>query len=203
MDISLQSLKPDQVYYLMTQVVIPRPIAWVLSANDNGSLNLAPYSYFNVVASNPATIMISAGIKPDGTRKDTRENILARNHFVIHIPSTEDLDNVADSAQSLPQGESELEKLGLETVAFNGFSLPRLAHCPIALACEYDQSVEIGERHQTLILGRVLAVHVADKAITAGEGRYDIDPKAVDPLSRLGKRYYGGLGELMERERKA
>ena len=82
MDIDLAALGPAQVYGLMTQTLIPRPIAWVLSENSDGGLNLAPFSYFNAVCSSPPLVMISVGKKPDGSFKDTRVNIEGRRFTV-------------------------------------------------------------------------------------------------------------------------
>ena len=67
MYISLDQLSPDKIYFTMTQVVIPRPVAWVLTDNGNHTFNLAPYSYFNAICSEPPLILISAGKKPDGS----------------------------------------------------------------------------------------------------------------------------------------
>lgn len=71
MDINLDDLSSTEVYYTMTETLVPRPIAWVLSENLSGSYNLAPFSYFTAVCSNPPLIMISVGKKPDGSPKDT------------------------------------------------------------------------------------------------------------------------------------
>ena len=75
MYVDITQLDPQQIYITLTQTVIPRPIAWVLSENANGSLNLAPYSFFNAVSSEPPLVMISTGLKPDGCPKDTRETV--------------------------------------------------------------------------------------------------------------------------------
>ena len=82
MHFDLSELSPNRVYYTMIQTLVPRPIAWVLTDNGNDSFNLAPFSYFNGVASDPPLLMISVGKKPDGTLKDTRTNIIERNEFV-------------------------------------------------------------------------------------------------------------------------
>ena len=85
MYLDLSQLSASQVYFTMTQTLIPRPIAWVLSDNGNDSLNLAPFSYFNAVSSDPPLIMLSVGFKPDGTHKDTAINIEQRKDFIVHL----------------------------------------------------------------------------------------------------------------------
>ena len=77
MIIQFADLKPLQRYHMMTQTIIPRPIAWVLTENDNGSSNLAPFSYFTALCSDPALVVLSIGKKPDGSLKDTRHNPIA------------------------------------------------------------------------------------------------------------------------------
>ena len=85
--LDLADLKPNTCYHLMTQTLLPRPIAWVLSASEEGELNLAPFSFFNGVCSNPPIVMLSIGKKTPEEAKDTRQNILSGRDFVIHIPS--------------------------------------------------------------------------------------------------------------------
>ena len=85
MILDLSELKPAQVYFQMIQTLIPRPIAWVLSEIEAGKYNLAPFSYFNAISSNPPIVMFSVGKKPDGSDKDTHRNIAERKHFTIHI----------------------------------------------------------------------------------------------------------------------
>jgi flavin reductase (DIM6/NTAB) family NADH-FMN oxidoreductase RutF len=81
MYVDFKPLSANEVYFSMIQAVVPRPIAWVLSENSNGSHNLAPFSYFNAVCSKPPLIMLSIGVRPDGTLKDTTANIAARRDF--------------------------------------------------------------------------------------------------------------------------
>lgn len=198
MDFDLSKFSGSQSYYLLTQAIIPRPIAWVLSRNANRTLNLAPFSFFNAVASAPPTVMISAGFKPDGSLKDTRANLIEREYFVIHIPSPAHLSAVNDSAQPLPATESEVDLLDLPTTDFADFTLPRLADCSVALACQYAQHIEIGEDHQAVIFGRVMFMYVADDAVEPLDGhKFVVDPLKVDPLARLGPRHYADIGNLL------
>ena len=112
-DFSRQS--PTARYAWMTQAIIPRPIAWILSENADGGLNLAPFSYFNALASDPPLLGVSIAGKPDGTKKDTLANILARPKFVVHIAPVTEADAVNASSATLPAGESELGRLKLPT----------------------------------------------------------------------------------------
>ena len=99
MVIDFNQLTSSQVYYTMTQAIIPRPIAWVLSDHGNCKLNLAPFSYFNAVCSKPPILSVSVGLKKEGAKKDTWINIEERSHFVVHIPRVADVQPVLQSAE--------------------------------------------------------------------------------------------------------
>jgi len=198
--IDLSSLSPNRVYFTLIQTLIPRPIAWVLSANettaDGASYNLAPFSYFNAVSSDPPLLMISIGKKPDGSDKDTRRNIIERGHFVVHIAHADQAEAVNASSAPLAAGLSEPEQLGLATVPFGDFPLPRLGDCRVAFACERYRLMEAGE--QMIIFGLVRSAWIDDSIAAEGEaGRLQIDARKLNPLSRLGGDHYGLLGDIL------
>lgn len=203
MIIDLASLSPNQVYFNLIQTLIPRPIAWVLSDNGDKSHNLAPFSYFNAVSSDPPLIMLSLGMKPDGAIKDTRANIEERRHFVVHIAHRELLEHVNETSRTLPHGESELARIPVELTQFDGFTLPRIAQCRVAFACELYSSQRIGT-DQTLILGQVQKIYVADEVCEQdAKGRCRILAKAIDPIGRLGADEYCTMGDVITLRRPA
>ena len=193
MILDFEPLKPAQIYHAMTQVLIPRPIAWVLSENEDNSHNLAPFSYFSGVCSQPPLISLSIGHKKDGQPKDTRRNILERKKFIIHIPSLEQAQEVTDSAKDLDYQSSELDLLNLETLTPPGFSLPILKDSKIALECEYFEMFELGEVKQALIIGRIKKLYASDNCIIQENDRTEFSAKTINPLSRLGGKDYAGL----------
>jgi flavin reductase (DIM6/NTAB) family NADH-FMN oxidoreductase RutF len=198
MYIDLSALSPDQIYYTMTQTVIPRPVAWVLSENENRSFNLAPFSYFTPISSRPPLVMMSVGKKPDGSYKDTRVNIEARGHYVIHIAHEELAGSVTETSRTLPAGESELDRVELETVNFAGFSLPRLSVCRIALACELYSLQEMGDVPQSLIFGCVKQLYISDAVAQRDEkDRLLVDAAKVRPIGRLGGNEYASFGDVI------
>ncbi len=188
-------------YFLMIQTIIPRPIAWVISDNGNGSHNLAPFSFFNAVASNPPIIMMSIGWKDEYTQKDTWVNIENRKHFVVHIPSKDDIKNVALSAATLAHGISELEQINLPLEYIEGQSLPKLKGPKIAFFCEKYAIHEIGADKQALILGQINHIWLSDDIVKQDKDRMIIDAAKVDPLTRLGGNEYGSLGEVLTMKR--
>ncbi|HHH38685.1 MAG TPA: flavin reductase family protein [Sedimenticola sp.] len=199
MNIDLSRMKPSEVYSTMAQAILPRPIAWVLSDNGDGHWNLAPFSYFSAVCSDPPLLMFSVGRKPDGSPKDTHANIAARREFVVHIPGWEQLEAMNASSATLPAGVSEVDKLGLELEPFPGFRVPRLKGCRLAMACELYRLQEIGAAPQTLIFGRILGLQVADDAVARDTaGRLRILPQRLDPVARLGGPHYARLGPVVK-----
>lgn len=198
MHVDLSKLSPNRAYFTLIQAVIPRPIAWVLSNNANDTLNLAPFSYFNMVCSDPPLLMLSIGKKRDGSLKDTRRNIIERTHFVVHIPQRVQVAAVNESSRELPFGQSELNTQQLATELFEGFPLPRLSACPIALGCSLHQFTEIGPQQQALILGLIETMYIDDAIVDEdANGRIRIDPIPLDPLSRLGGDDYGALSDVL------
>ncbi len=202
MYIDFTDMDPAQVYFTMIQTVVPRPIAWVLSENAQGGYNLAPFSYFNAVSSDPPLIMISVGRKPNGDFKDTRVNIEQRRDFVVHIAHREVLDEMNQSSATLPAEESELEALGMDTRAFEGSRLPRLTACRVAFGCECHEIKEIGGVPQSLLLGLVKGVYVDDSITTQDKkGRLKILADRLDPLARLGASEFMAFGSVETRVR--
>ncbi len=202
MHIDMSTLKPVQAYALMTQTVIPRPVAWILTQNNDNSYNLAPFSYFNGLASDPPMIMISFGLSPSGSLKDTRANIEARKEFVVHIAHREMATALTQSAASLPPNESEVDMLNLPLAEMPGTDLPRLADCRIAYACEYDSVHMI--KDQAIIFATLKHLYAADSVVGKdAKGRMCVNAVDVDPIGRLGGGEYFGAGELIYVERPA
>lgn len=193
MNLQLSSLSPTQIYHLMTQTIIPRPIAWVLTDSGEHNYNLAPFSYFTPVASNPPLLMFSVGKKPSGEIKDTTRNVIANKKLVVHIADISLADQVTQTAATLDHGESEVEQSNLALVSFDGFDLPRLKDCPIAFGCSLYEVKEIGETPQSLIFAEIEQVYIDETVINSEQERLVIDALKVNPLSRLGGSEYAIL----------
>ena len=202
MYIDLSQSTPSQNYFHLIQTLVPRPIAWVLSENENSSYNLAPFSYFNAVCSNPSLIMLSIGNKPDNQPKDTRRNIKLRKDFIVHIAHRELLEALNQSSATLATGESELDMLQLKTAPFDDARLPRLEQCRIAYACECYEIHKLGELPQTIIYGKVNAIYMDDSIVSTNEkGRIKVHADRLDPISRLGANEYMTFGDIVSIKR--
>lgn len=196
MIIDFASIPANTRYHLMTQTLIPRPIAWVLSQNKDESLNLAPFSFFNGVCSNPPLLMLSIGKKASQDDKDTRVNILSGRPFVVHIASVNLAEMVSKTATELAYGDSELKVSHLELEAFPGFGLPRLQDCKVAYGCSLYEAHELGPSKQAVLYAKIEQLFVSDDCVSEQKERYVVDGKKINPLVRLGGALYASLGEL-------
>jgi len=205
MQIKLDDLSTPQTYFTMTQAVIPRPIAWILSENEDASFNLAPFSYFNAVCSDPPMVMVSIGLQVDGSKKDSLRNIRQRSQYVIHIASSDQLPELNQSSATLPPGESEVLANNLQTTPVEGFHMPRLSDCKIALMCERYQIQTIGNNNQqSLLFGEIREIYVDDSCVEINDqGRLKILADQVRPLSRLGASQFASFGDVQVANRPA
>ena len=182
----------------MLQALVPRPIAWVLSENNNASFNVAPFSFFNGVAAEPPLIMISIARNDDGSRKDTCVNIDERHHFVVHIPPGEMAEAMVATSRHLPVNESEISLANLKTVPVEGEKLPRLQGPKLALFVRKHSIMEVGYEKVCLVIGEITNIWVDDDAVIKKGARALIDVRKINPVSRLGGTQYALLGEIKE-----
>lgn len=205
MNFDLSQFTGNQVYHLITQTLIPRPIAWVLTeSGEVGSenYNLAPFSYFTALSSDPALLLMSIGKKPDGEEKDTLLNAKTNGKMVIHIAPDNLYQDVTNSAATLPHGESELQQSDLTLSEFEGWDLPRLTECDIAFACTTHEIQQIKDAPQQLLIVKVEKVYVSERVSNLDDkGRPVVNAAQVKPLSRLGAAQYATFGEIVSQQR--
>jgi flavin reductase (DIM6/NTAB) family NADH-FMN oxidoreductase RutF len=192
MRIDPADLDAETAYRLITGVVVPRPIAWVTSLSGSGIVNLAPFSAFMFVSPKPPMLAISIGRKA-GIYKDTAQNILNNEEYVIHIADSSLMTAVHESSTEHPPDISEVEQLGLATLPSERVKVPRLAAAPIAMECRFRQCLEFGETRSRLIVGEVLVFHIRDGLLQNGK----IETAALDPIARIAGPRYARLGEIV------
>ena len=195
MDFDPAALSPRDAYRLMISCIIPRPIAFVTTLSRDGATNLAPFSFFNGVSSDPPVVSIAVASKRDGSKKDTWRNIEETGEYVINVVVPELMDAVIVGAKELPHGVSELEMSGLKTLPSTKVKPPRLEASPINLECTLLRIVEVEET--ALILGRVVMVHAKDEIVDGGR----VDPRRLTFVGRLGDDLYCRVNDLFERKR--
>ena len=147
-------------YKLLTNLVVPRPIAWVTSLSPDGVINLAPFSFFNAIGSDPVYIMISVGNNDDGRAKDTAINIGVSSEFVVNMVTEDLFDAMNLSAADFPPEQSELEAAKLQAAPSILIKTPRVAQAQVSFECKLHSTQSLGAN--TLVIGEVVMFHVAD-----------------------------------------
>lgn len=184
--IDLSRLSPDQRYFFLISAVVPRPIAWVATRGADGTTNLAPFSFFQAVASDPPIVMISVSVeKSDGTPKDTLVNVRATGEFVVNLVSEDLAETMVRTAAELPHGESEIEAFGLTAIPAASVGAPAIGEAKVWLECRRVHELPLG--NAVALFGEVLAAQVAEGLL---DDRGTIDPVALRPLGRLGGSLY-------------
>ena len=163
MQLNLSELSPGKRYGVLSSLVVPRPIAWVTTLNEDGSVNAAPFSYFQLLGQEPPLIVLGIGRREDGSAKDSFRNIRRAREFVINLVTEENADLMNLCATEFPPNMSEPETLGLKTEASSVVKPPRLAVSPAALEGREIQTLLIGENQ--VVMGELLVAHVRDEFI--------------------------------------
>ncbi len=195
MEIQPEDLEPRDRYKLLIGSIVPRPIAFVSTVSPRGEFNIAPYSFFTGVGSNPMTLLFCPGTRPDGSDKDTLRNVLPPGEggvgeFVVNMATESYARKVAAAAEELPYGESEFDLTGLNPVPSFRVNPPRLAESPVCFECATVQVIRTdpGEPASgNLVIGRVLWVHVDDAMINE---RFHVDADQLRAIGRMGGSEY-------------
>jgi flavin reductase (DIM6/NTAB) family NADH-FMN oxidoreductase RutF len=157
-------LHPRDAYRLLISVVVPRPIGWVSTIGADGSLNLAPFSFFNAVGGTPPTVMVSVGQRA-GVPKDTLRNVQETGEFVVHIVNETLAERMNMTSGEWPYDVNEFELTGLTTLPSTNVRPPRVAEAPIAMECKATQIVPVNDTHYTMVLGQVLRYHIREELL--------------------------------------
>jgi flavin reductase (DIM6/NTAB) family NADH-FMN oxidoreductase RutF len=181
-------------YKLLASTVTPRPIAWVVSRSATGTVNAAPFSFFNVLSGDPPTVGISIGSRRPGAPKDTLANIQATGEFVVNLVSRDNAEAMNKTATEFPPGVDELAMAKLTRLPSVKVTPPRIAESPVAFECKLFQTVPLGPAN-TLVLGHVVAMHVRDDAVLDALKHY-IDTPKLDLIGRM----HGGGGYTTTRD---
>ena len=186
-------------YRLLTGSIIPRPIAFVTSMASDGTVNGAPFSYFNIVSSNPPMVSISIQRK-DGVRKDTARNIAEKGTFVVHIVDEENVKQINETAASLPADESEINIADLTLEESDLIKVPGIKEAKVRFECRIEQIIELpGEQTigSDLIIGKIINFHIANEVYEDGR----INQEKLAAVSRLAGANYAKVGETFSIER--
>jgi flavin reductase (DIM6/NTAB) family NADH-FMN oxidoreductase RutF len=194
MHLDPDALAPADRYKLLIGCIVPRPIALVSTVSPDGRLNLAPFSFFCGVGSDPMTLLFCPANKADGSEKDSLRNAKPAaegglGEFVVNVATEEYERRMAACAEDLPYGESEFALSGLTPAASVAVRPPRVAESPVSFECRTVQVVRTNPgvaAGGNIVIGRVVHVHVRDGLINE---RYHTDPAKLRAVGRM-----GGLG---------
>ncbi|MBB1609715.1 MULTISPECIES: flavin reductase family protein [unclassified Pseudomonas] len=189
MQLDFSTLAPADAYRWLASTVTPRPIAWVSTLSAQGQGNLAPFSFFQVISDEPPTLMVNTSIRDDGSVKDTLRNVRETGQLVIHLVSAAQAETMNATAATLPHGVSEIEQVGIATLASVRVAPPRVAGAAVAFECELAQIQPYPADKPScyLIFARVLLAHI-DDAVLRDERH--VDPAKLDLVGRLGGTHY-------------
>ncbi len=194
------AMSPRECYKLMVSTIAPRPIAWVVSQNQNGQLNAAPFSFFNAFSGDPPVIGIGIGSHEPGRSKDTRRNIQETREFVVNLVSEAAASAMNITAIEFEPGVDELAEAELTTLPSVHVKPPRIAISPASMECTLLQIVDLGPDNG-LVLGRVLAMHLRDDMVLDPANHY-VDTPKLNLIGRMhGTGWYARTSDLFKMDR--
>jgi flavin reductase (DIM6/NTAB) family NADH-FMN oxidoreductase RutF len=181
MELDFTGALADRAYPILASLVCPRPIAWVTTLNPDGSVNVAPFSFFNLVGTEPPLLMFCPGDRDDGTPKDSARNAHDRGEFVVNLVDDPLAEVMVRTSASLPPGESEALRENLALLPSSTLATPRLAAAPASFECKVHSIQLIGENR--IIFGLIQRTHVRDDLYDPETAR--IRAELYHPIGRM------------------
>ncbi|HEX6751426.1 MAG TPA: flavin reductase family protein [Longimicrobium sp.] len=193
MIIDTSAITPRQRYELLTSLVVPRPVAWVSTRSAAGHPNLAPFSYFAAVSPTPFLVSVSIGHRR-GEPKDSLRNILDTGCFCVNAATAGQLAEMNHSSGEYPPEIDEFAHAGVPMAWGESVDAPYVANAPAVLECRLFKHVDLEGAANTLVIGEVLRVHLAD-GLPMQDGTMFVDTRALSPVARLWGDFYALVGE--------
>ncbi|MBM7692719.1 flavin reductase (DIM6/NTAB) family NADH-FMN oxidoreductase RutF [Peribacillus deserti] len=193
-------LSERENYKFLIGSIIPRPVALVSTISSEGVVNAAPFSYFNIVSSNPPMISVSVQ-RRKGEQKDTARNAQAAGEMVVHITDETIVEAANGTAIELEHNQSELDRVPLSLIPSTKLKVPGIQEAKVRLECMVERMIPLGgtdnEPGCDLIIGKIVHYHIRNDLYDMGK----IDPIGLQPVSRLAGNSYSKLGDIFELER--
>ena len=178
-----EDIEPTKRYKLMAGSIIPRPIAWIVTKNKEGKTNIAPFSYFTALSSNPPTLIVSVGHKSDGSQKDTLKNIRESKKCTLCLVKEEDLEVMHFSSKELDNSISEADEFDIKTDTIDNDFPPKISSSPVAFLCELYQEINLKESKTIPLILKIKKEYIEDKCVD------DSLRVEFSPVARLGGEY--------------
>jgi flavin reductase (DIM6/NTAB) family NADH-FMN oxidoreductase RutF len=198
MEFNPNDLHYSESYKLLIGAVQPRPIAWVSTLSPDGIRNIAPFSFFTAVCSNPPTIVFCPSIRRDTRQpKDTLANIRLTGEFVVNISTEDNAEKMNLTSVEAPPDVDEFDYAGLTALPSKIVKPFRVAESPIHFECQVHQIVDIGDQagQGSLVIGRVVYFHIEDRIYIPD---FKIDTRQLKPIGRLAGNDYAYVHETFE-----
>jgi len=196
----IEKLDSQNTYKLLVATVVPRPIAWVTTVDEDARLNAAPFSFFNAVSGYPPIVCFGIGGRAPGDAKDTGNNIRRTGQFVVNLVSDELVEQMNITAIDFGPEIDEVFEAALTPVPSTKVRPPRILEAPVSMECERLVTVEVGN-DRSVVLGRVLAMHVRDDCVMDAEKCY-IDTPKLNLVGRMhGRGWYTRTTDRFEMPR--
>jgi flavin reductase (DIM6/NTAB) family NADH-FMN oxidoreductase RutF len=188
--LDFSTLDRRTAYFWMASTIAPRPVAWVSTQSLDGTTNLAPFSFFQMIAPHPPTLMICPQHNADGTLKDTARIIRNTREFVVNLVSYAMVHQMNATSFAYDETTSEFAAAGIRAVPSTVVTPPRVDGAPMSFECRLTSFMLYPETAPTcsIILGEVVAAHV-NPAILGDDQQ--VDPTRLDVVSRMGADWYG------------
>ena len=195
--ITPQEVSTAKLHGYLLSAVSPRPIAFASTMDEDGNVNLSPFSFFNVFSANPPILIFSPARRVrDNTTKHTLENVLKTKEVVINIVNFEMVQQMSLSSTEYPDGVNEFVKSGLTQVASEMIKPPRVVEAPVQFECKVNDVIALGTEGGAgnLIIAEVVKLHIKESILDA-EGK--IDAVKIDTVARMGANWYNRSKEGM------
>ncbi len=179
---NIKDMKLADVYQVLTGAVSPRPIALVATRGGSG-INLAPFSFFNLVSIDPAMLMFSPLRKfRDASLKDTFHNVQENPECTVQVVSNDIVEKVNVCSKDFSSDINEFKESGLTMIDSDIISVPRVKESPVQMECRVDRVISLGEKSGagSIVLCEILRVHI-EEAIIKDER---IDPESINLVAR-------------------
>ncbi|MGI4750129.1 MAG: flavin reductase family protein [Janthinobacterium lividum] len=183
-------LPPNELYSYLTYAIAPRPICFASTLSKNGEVNLSPFSFFNMVSSNPPVCVFSvARWGHDNTTKDTLNNVLEVPECVINVVNYDMVQQMSLASAPYDSGVNEFVKVGFTEQKSELVQPPRVAEAPVQIECLVQKVIPLGEEGGAgnLIICEIKLVHILEKILDEND---KIDQKKIDLVARLGGDWY-------------